>query len=128
MARPPAVTTDGTTLASNWVYGDDLQVTTPAVLSGAWERDDRRSVVILLVNPDESSHTITLSFDAATYGLVGDLYAREWIASDEPSPQPDASPVGSRWSREIAVPPLAACSVEVGEAVAFRPASSEAED
>jgi len=33
MARPPDLTTDGTTLTSNWVFTKELKVTTPTVLS-----------------------------------------------------------------------------------------------
>jgi hypothetical protein len=119
MMRPPTGADDGTTLSSSWVYTDDLWVTTPTVFSGAWERDDARSVVLVLVNADEVPHTVPVEFDPEAYHLPGDLQMREWMATDGPSSPAIVAPAAPIWSREIELPPLSACSVEFGELGAF---------
>jgi len=113
MARPPKLKTDGTTLTSNWVFTKDLKVTTPTVLSGAWHRADGRAVVIILINADEKPHTVTLPFDASTYGLKGELAACEWIATEAPPTRPKARPVRSSWSRRIEMDPMKAMAIEI---------------
>lgn len=115
MARPPRLGTDGTTLTSNWVFTHDLMVTTPTVLSGAWEREDGKAVAFILVNADDQPHDVTLPFDAATYGLDGPLKARTWVSTEAPSERPVAKPVTASWSRKLTVPPLAAMAIEVEE-------------
>jgi lysophospholipase L1-like esterase len=73
MARPPKIRTDGATLTANWVFTGDLMVTTPAVFSGAWLREDGKAVALILVNADDRPHSVTLPFDASAYDLKGDL-------------------------------------------------------
>ena len=119
MMRPPVGIEDGTTLTSNWYWSSDIWVTTPTVLTGAWERDDGRSVVLILVNADEATHTVPVEFDPIAYHLPGDLQMREWIATDGPSSPANTAPTAPIWSREIELPPLSAYSVEFGELGAF---------
>jgi len=113
MARPPQLTTDGTTLTSNWVFTSDLYVTTPTVLSGAWQRDDGRAVALILVNADDQPHTVTLPFEAARHGLAGDLAAREWTGEEDGQTTPVAQPVAPSWTREITLAPMAALAIEI---------------
>ncbi|MCX6997379.1 MAG: DUF6259 domain-containing protein [Kiritimatiellaeota bacterium] len=113
MARPPKLATDGTTLTSNWVFTKDLSVTTPTVLSGAWLREDGKAVALILVNADDQPHAVTLPFAASTYGLQGNLTAREWTVTKEPAARPAAKPVAAFWSRKITLAPMAAMAIEI---------------
>ncbi|NND08629.1 MAG: hypothetical protein HKN87_19830 [Saprospiraceae bacterium] len=113
MARPPKVITDGTTITSNWVFVSDLMVTTPTVLSGAWYRKDGNALALILINPDDKPHTVTIPFNAADYGLKGELMAREWIVKEEATPHPLAKPVDASWSREITLAPMSSLAIEI---------------
>jgi hypothetical protein len=113
MARPPVVTGDGTTITSNWVFIEDLQVTTPTVLSGAWKREDRKAVVIILVNPDDKAHTVAVPFNAAEHGLTGALATRTWVATETRAPKPGWDPSPDSWSRQITLDPMSAVAIEV---------------
>ena len=115
MARPPKLKTDGSVLTSNWVFVSDLHVTTPAVCSGAWFREDGKAVALILVNADDQAHEVELPFDAKDYALKGMLEAREWIATEDPAAPPAATPVEARWQRQIHLPPLAARVIEIFE-------------
>jgi len=113
MARPPAITTDGTTVTANWVFTGDLMVTTPTVLSGAWQRDDGKAVVLILVNVDDKPHAVTLPFDASIYGLEGDLAGREWTGTEKAAVRPAAQPTEASWSRKITLAPMASLAIEI---------------
>lgn len=115
MARPPALVTDGTTVTSNWVFTGDLMVTTPTVISGAWEREDGKALALILVNVDEETHSVELPFDAAMYGLTGDLLARQWTGEEERGSPPVLAPVTGNWNRRIKLAPLASLAVEIVE-------------
>jgi hypothetical protein len=113
MARPPELGTDGTAITSNWVFTADYMVTVPTVQSGAWWRDDRKAVVLILVSSDDKPHTVSLPFDAATHGLTGKLTSCEWVATEEPAEKPAAVPSESSWIREITLAPFAATAIEI---------------
>jgi hypothetical protein len=113
MARPPAITTDGTTVTSNWVFTGDLMVTTPTVLSGAWYREDEKAVVLMLVNVDDKPHKVTLPFDGSSYGLKGDLRSREWTGNETGNASPKAEPAGGTWNRRIDLAPRASLAIEL---------------
>ncbi len=116
MARPPAITTDGTTVTANWVFTGDLRVTTPTVLSGAWQRDDGKAVVLILVNADDKPHSVTLPFDASIYRLEGDLTAREWTGNETNNAPPKAIPVDTSWNRRFELAPMASLAITVEQA------------
>ncbi len=114
MARPPKIITDGTTITSNWVYVSDLMVTTPAVISGAWYRDDENALALILINPDDKPHTVTLPFNAADYGFKGELKTREWIVKEkEVTIRPMAKPVEASWTRKITLAPMTSMAIEI---------------
>jgi len=113
MARPPAITTDGTTVTANWVFVRDLKVTTPTVLSGAWHRDDGKAVVLIFVNADDKPHAFDLPFDASTYGLGKKLLAREWTGAEVGNAPPKAQPVKASWKRRITLAPMASLAIEI---------------
>jgi hypothetical protein len=116
MARPPVLTTDGTTVTANWVFTRDLMVTTPTVLSGAWYRDDGNAVVLILVNVDDKPHSVDLPFEAAAYGLGKKLLAREWAGSEVGNEKPNARPVEPSWNRHVDLSPLASLAIEIENA------------
>jgi hypothetical protein len=115
MVRPPKLETDGTLLTSNWVFASDIEVTTPAVVAGAWRHELTWALALILVNTDTKPHTVGLPFDAAEHGGSGELVAREWIATEAPVDLPDPTPVGSAWTREMTLEPLEARIIEIGE-------------
>lgn len=115
MARPPRLETDGSTLTTNWVFATDIIVTTPTVIAGSWHHERNGAMVLIVVNTDaESSHTIRLSFDAADYGLEGELHAREWVATEVPADLPVPTGIDAVWTRNIELQPLEARALEVG--------------
>ncbi len=116
MARPPKITTDGTTVTANWVFTKDLFVTTPTVLSGAWYRDDGKAVVLIFVNVDEKPHEIQLPFNAATYGLGKKLIAREWTGTETGNVPPPAQYIKASWSRNIELAPMSSLAIEIESA------------
>ena len=113
MARPPAIKTDGTTVTANWVFTRDLMVTTPTILSGAWQRDDGNAVVLILVNVDDKPHSVDLPFDAAAYGLGTKLLARKWTGNEVGNAKPRARSVKATWNRHIDLAPLASLAIEI---------------
>ena len=113
MARPPAIGTDGTRVTANWVFTRNLMVTTPTVLSGAWHRDDGKAVVLILVNVDDKPHAVELPFDASTYGLAGELRARQWTGAEAGNAQPKAVSVKASWKRRIVLAPMASLAIEI---------------
>lgn len=113
MARPPVITTDGSTLTSDWVYIEDLMVTTPTVLSGAWKHEDGKAVVILLVNIDEQPRTVGVPFSAEEHGVDGELASRMWKATEDRTAKPSWQPSSSSWSREVTLEPMSAVAIEV---------------
>lgn len=113
MARPPAIETDGATLTANWVYVRDLMVTTPAVFSGAWRRDDGKAVALIFVNADDKPHTIHVPFDAKTYGLQGRLTARDWTGEETGGARPETRTVAASWRRSVKLAPTASLAIEI---------------
>jgi len=113
MARPPRIKTDGTTVTADWQWHGKRMVTTPAVLSGAWQAADG-GLALIFVNVDETSHAFDLEFDGADYGFSGNLLARERTGLENPgAPPPKANPVAPKWNRRITLEPTAALAVEV---------------
>ena len=103
----PEITTTWTS-----TYDGDLEVTIPAVETSTWMTDEagRKAVVLLFVN---ASMTDTLSFDfdfdAAEYGLAGQLYLQEIDDLTE-------GPVGSTpsvFTRNVTLAPMGAVTFMV---------------
>lgn len=113
MACPPALETDGATVTANWVFVKDLPVTTPAVLSGAWYRDDSKAIAFTLVNVDELPHTVELEFDAASYGLDGELTMQMWTGEESAQDCPATSSIDNYWRRSICLEPMKALAIEI---------------
>jgi hypothetical protein len=68
MARPPALEGDIPMVTADWQWSGKRIVTTPAILSGAWEAEDGR-LALIFVNVSDSVQTADLEFDAGQYSL-----------------------------------------------------------
>jgi len=69
MARPPTFTTALPTITADWQWRGVWPVTTPAVLSGAWELPREKKLAMIFVNASDKPVTADLPFDAERYGL-----------------------------------------------------------
>lgn len=113
LARPPSVKDDGATVTADWKWGGSRMVTTPVVLSGAWQAADG-AVALLFVNVDVQPHAVDLHFDGAAYGFSGNLLVSDRTGGENrDSPPPEAKPAEAKWDRRIALEPTSALAIEV---------------
>ena len=113
LARPPNVKDDGATVTADWKWSGKRIVTTPAVLSGAWQAADG-AVALLFINVDEKPHAVDLHFDGAAYGFSGNLLVSDRTGGENrDSPPPKAKPAQAKWDRHIALEPTSALAIEV---------------
>ncbi len=111
----PAITTTWT-----HTYDGDIEVTTPAVETSTWARDENgeRTVVILLVNASMTDTVqFDLPFDAGEHGLEGTLSVQELgELSDGPVTHPQ-----SPFIQQVTLDPLAAVAWRItGDPVPVR--------
>jgi len=112
MARPPRVKDDGARVTANWRWYGDKEVTTPAVLSGAWQAGGG-GVALVLVNVDEKEHAGDLDFRGADYGFAAKtpgLTLRTRTGLETPA---DPERVGLNWNRRVTLKPCTAVAFEV---------------
>ncbi len=92
MARPPALAADLPKVTADWQWSGAWPVTTPAVLTGAWQLPAERRVVLLFANVSDEAITAPVCYDLREAGLTGATCRRSrWTAAGA-TPLADTSP------------------------------------
>ncbi|MBN2474484.1 MAG: hypothetical protein JXB62_07740 [Pirellulales bacterium] len=110
MARPPKLLGEIPEVTADWQWQGVWPVTTSGVLSGAWQLPDRQRALLLLVNVSDRPIATAVELDAEDYGIVGDQM-RLLAVGDEG--EEEATTVGRRLRRDVALPPGAAVAWEL---------------
>jgi hypothetical protein len=101
MARPPKLLGQVPTVTADWQWSGVWNVTTDAVLTGAWTLPAEKRMVLLFVNVSDQPVTATPAFNPEGYGITaGKLDATAITDADETmegKPLPDGLPHEARF-------------------------------
>ena len=73
MVRPPKLTGTIPTVTADWQWQNEWPVTTPAVLTGAWQHQNGK-VILLFVNVSDRGLASPVQFNPKDYHLSGTLF------------------------------------------------------
>jgi hypothetical protein len=111
MARPPRVPEGLPTVRADWQWSGEWQVTTDAVMSGAWTLLDENKMVLIFVNVSDKSIPFKLFFDARAYGLLPGSYSVRKFTEGPGETAEEAWP--SVFERVLTFPPRQAVAWEL---------------
>jgi hypothetical protein len=84
MARPPRLIGEIPNVTADWQWSGEWPITTPAIMTGAWQlpRDDK--VILLFANVSDEAVTTHVEFDAGDYHLISKTLKVTRITPDGP--------------------------------------------
>jgi hypothetical protein len=69
MARPPRLGAEIPTVTADWQWHGEWPITTDAVMTGAWQIQEAKRVVLLFANVSDSPFASHVEFDLAEYSI-----------------------------------------------------------
>ena len=84
MARPPKLLGHVPTVTADWQWSGKWPITTPAIMTGAWQLQRDNKVILLFVNVSDQTLTTNVQFDSAEYNLPGKTLKVTGIRPDTP--------------------------------------------
>ena len=114
MARPPKLEGNVPTITADWRWGGSRIVTTPMILTGAWQLPKEHRAVLLLVNVSEKPVTTTVAFDPADYGFDGKQPLKVTVRTEVTGSEGKSETFTlDKGRREVTLPPLSAQAWEL---------------
>jgi len=111
MARPPKLEGRIPVVKADWQWSGEWWVSTPAVLTGAWQIPAEKRLLLLFVNVGDEPVTATLRFSGKTYGISA-AHLRAGTAPSAAKPSELAALPGS-FERPLDFPPRLAQAWEL---------------
>ena len=71
MARPPRLIGEIPKVTADWQWQGEWPITTPAIMTGAWQIQRKNKVILLFANVSDQSLTANVQFSPTEYNLRG---------------------------------------------------------
>lgn len=70
MARPPRLIGEIPKVTADWQWHGEWPITTPAIMTGAWQLQRDNKVILLFVNVSDQGLTTNVQFNPKEYNLL----------------------------------------------------------
>lgn len=84
MARPPKLIGEIPKVTADWQWSGKWPITTPAIMTGAWQLQSENKVILLFVNVSDQTLTTNVQFNPREYNLPGRILKVTKIKPDGP--------------------------------------------